>query len=109
MMSAGLTMARFDVYRYRGRESSLVVDVQSNLLSDLMTRVVIPLQLSSLAGLEPITRLMPRISVLGEEYVLKPTDIGAALAKNLRDPIANIEAAHRDDVTRALDFLFQGF
>ena len=49
-------MARFDVYRYSGREVDLVVEVQADLLSGLNTYVVIPLVRVSQVGKEYLPR-----------------------------------------------------
>lgn len=102
-------MARFDVYRVAPGGSRLVVDVQASILSDLATRVVVPLGLLETQRREPLPRLRPLIAVLGETYILQTMEIAPLPAAALRTPVANIEAEHRDDIARALDFLFQGF
>jgi toxin CcdB len=102
-------MPRFDVYELEGRFAPLVVDVQADLLSGLGTRVVVPLTVPSETSDLPLRRLKPLIDIGGVAYLFQAPDIGAMLAKDLRNPIANVEARHRDDITRALDFLFQGF
>lgn len=102
-------MARFDVYKYASKIAPLVVDVQAGLLSDLHTCVVIPLVPLKKARKETLPRLKPVIRVRREEYVLITTDIGTLTKKSLGNPVANIEDTHRQDITDALDFLFQGF
>lgn len=102
-------MARFDVYRGLSRDKPFVVDVQSNILRVLSTRVVVPLGRLTPDSDEFLPRLKPKITVAGSDFMFLATDIAVIPAGRLRDPIANIEAHHRDDITRALDFLFQGF
>jgi toxin CcdB len=103
-------VARFDVHRTGLRRAPLVVDVQSDLIVDFASRVVIPLLAAPegksdqyLPGLKPI------ITIEREAYVLMTTDLAGMPKSQLGPVIANIEADHRDAVTEALDFLFYGF
>jgi toxin CcdB len=102
-------MARFDVFRLGGSGALLVVEVQATLLSDLSTRVVVPLALQTSAQIPPIARLNPVLDIAGKTYLFMPTDIAVLPSALLRAPVANIESVYRDAVTAALDFLFQGF
>jgi toxin CcdB len=102
-------MARFDVYRLPGRLALLVVDVQADLLSDLMSRVVVPLEPKSSARPERLPRLEPEFRIAGKDYIFKPTDIAVLPSNVLRKPVANVEADYRNEVVAALDFLFFGF
>jgi len=56
-----------------------------------------------------LPRLKPIFEIAGKDYIFESTDIAMLPASVLRDPIANLEVSHRDDITAALDFLFQGF
>jgi len=102
-------MARFDVYRFASKAAPLVVDVQADLLSDLASRVVVPLAPENKAKREALPRLKPLIRVGDGAYVFMTTDIGVLPKGRLGAHVANIEDAHRDEITAALDFLFQGF
>ena len=102
-------MARFDVYSLGRRFAPLVVDVQANMLSAIATRVVVPLTDATELVELPLPRLKPLIEIDGVRYLFQAPDIGAILARNLKNPIANVENQYRGDITRALDFLFQGF
>ncbi len=102
-------MARFDVYEYGSKSVPLVLDVQADLLSDLSTCVVVPLVPETKARKEAVPKLKPVIQVDGKNYILITTDIAAITRKSLGEAVANIEDNHRQDVTDALDFLFQGF
>lgn len=58
-------MARFDVYRPVGRPANWLVDVQSSLLSDLDSRVGIPLVPAQSGRHDAIDRLMPVLTIDG--------------------------------------------
>ena len=67
-------MARFDVYRHpRGR--GCLLDVQSNVISALKTRVVIPLLPPSDVP-QPIPHLHPQLLVGGERLLLATQLLG---------------------------------
>jgi toxin CcdB len=100
-------MARFDVYQY-SNAVPLVLDVQAKLLSDLKTRVVVPLLPYSQAKKEELPRLKPVLTVKGKEYVMMTTDIGTLKVSDLGKVIANLEE-ERYAIIGAIDFLFQGF
>jgi len=102
-------VARFDVYRFANKAAPFVVDVQADLLSDLASRVVVPLAPVACFAKEELPRLKPRITIDGNEYILMTTDIGVLAKAQLGLPVTNIETSHRDDITAALDFLLQGF
>ena len=102
-------MACFDVYRLPGRSPIHVVDMQADLLSDLATRVVVPLAPASAGRREDIPRLNPVVAIGGKDYFFKPTEIATLPRALLRDRVANLESAHRNDVIAAMDFLLQGF
>ncbi len=87
----------------------MVVDVQADLLSDLASRVVVPLVPEQKAKHEKLPQLKPLIRVGDADYVLMTTDIGVLPKSQLGAHVTNIEDKHRDDITAALDFLFQGF
>jgi len=100
-------MARFDVYKYSAAIPYLV-DVQANLLSDLKTRVVIPLLSHTQAKKEVLPRLKPIIKIHGKDYVLMTTDIGTLKVSDLGTPAENIQD-QRQAITEAIDFLMAGF
>ena len=101
-------MARFDVYTFSRGAVPFVIDVQADLLSDLKTRVVIPLVLEAKAKKEILPRLKPVLQVQGKNYILMTTDIGTIRTNDLGDVIVNLKN-YRQEITEAVDFLFQGF
>ncbi len=100
-------MAQFDIYKNpRGGLYPFVVDVQTDLLGSLATRIVVPLIALKKYG-KPITRLHPTTSIAGVEYVLKFHDLAAIPATALVKPVASL-AHRRADLIGALDLLFTG-
>lgn len=100
-------MARFDVYALGGRSARFVVDLQSDVLSELTTRVVAPLfPADKLAG--PATQLNPLVEIDGQEFVLFAQLLATVPKSDLKRPIASI-ADQQDEFSRALDLLFTGF
>ena len=102
-------MARFDVYEYKSKSVPFVLDVQADILSDLMTCIVVPLVPEFTARNEIASKLKPVIQIREENYILMTTDIAAIKRKSLGKFVINIEKNHRADIIEAIDFLFQGF
>ena len=99
-------MARFDLYR-RPDGSGFLVDVQSDHLYRLPTRMVIPL-LPRGEELPPIRDLNPLIPVAEETWVLMPQYMAAVHRRELGPPLGNL-LDQADDITRALNILLTGF
>jgi toxin CcdB len=97
-------MARFDLYR---AEVGLLVDVQTNFLDGLTTRLVVPLYLLQDAP-RPAGRLNPILDVDGQLYALQPQLMGAVWRNELGQPIDNL-LRHYDRIVAALDMIFLGF
>jgi toxin CcdB len=102
-------MARFDVYKFDSKSVPLLVDVQTNLLADLSSCVVVPLLPEATAKEEALPRLKPLIQVDGKNYILVTTDIGTVAKSSLGECVTNLEDSNRQTIIEALDFLFQGF
>lgn len=99
-------MARFHVHRI-GNDGSLALDVQSDLLDGLTTRVVVPLApVGHVSTLMP--RLNPRLVIDGQTFALLTHFITTVHVSAIGPSIADL--SHRsDEITAATDFLFQGF
>jgi len=99
-------MARFDVYAVDG-VSGYLVDVQSDLLSALNTRVAIPL--TPLTEAPPPGRRMNRVfDIDGVAHALVTQYLAAVPRSILKTAVADL----RDDaaaITDAIDFVMQGF
>lgn len=104
-------MAQFTVYRNKNAHTKgtfpLLLDVQSDLLEDLQTRVVIPLTKTALAK-KPVDRLMPVLKIDDETYVLVTQQLAGIARKDLGAASGSL-AQHRDVILAAVDFLITGF
>jgi toxin CcdB len=99
-------MARYDLFSSIDAEGYLL-DVQTDLLDHLKTRVVIPL-LPAEATPAPIKRLNPIFEIGGLKYVLATHLLSAVPVKELTRREHNL-SKHHDQIVGALDMLFQGF
>lgn len=97
-------MARYDLYRL---DEGYVVDVQSDLLSHLNSRVVVPLLPPDLAPV-PGRRLNPIFSIDGASYVMVTQFMSAMMVADLPEVAGNFDK-HHDEIVAAPDMLFQGF
>lgn len=103
-------MARFDVYRNPRKETArrtpYLLDVQSDFLEDLDTRVVVPLRAASDVE-RPVTRLNPSFEVDGAPVVMDTPQIVGYPRQPLKRPVANLKSKALE-IQNALDFLFAG-
>lgn len=104
-------MAQFDVYENRHPKTRgllpFLLDVQSDLLSDLATTVVIPLCLA--IGGKPLAmaRLMPRLEIKTEYYLALTPQLAGISRKELGAVVDNV-SGYRNEIMGALDFLITG-
>ncbi|MGR3795988.1 CcdB family protein [Vannielia sp. SX4] len=98
-------MARFDIYRGE-TGSTLLLDIQSDLLCGLNTRLVVPLLPADNAP-PPIRYLNPLFEVKGERYLMATQLMAAVPQRILSAPIASLSES-ADEITRATDTLMQG-
>lgn len=100
-------MAQYDVHEWLGGgDVDYVVDVQSDLLSGVVTRVVIPLR-SLESGEKPICVLNPVLNVAAGPYSLSTAELSGVRVTDLGNVVTNVAHAH-DDILAALDLLFTG-
>lgn len=99
-------MPRFTVYRNPDSDGYLL-DVQANILDHLNTRMVVPLLPLSLAP-KPAKTLNPVFGIAGTSVVMVTQFMAAVPASLLKSPESSLEA-NRNEITAALDLLFQGF
>jgi toxin CcdB len=99
-------MARFAVHEMRGG-GRRVVDVQSDFLDWLNTRLVAPLVPIAQIPL-PAKYLNPVLTLPDGEYVLLVQSTAAVRVSDLGNVVADL-SGEPDAITRALDMVFQGF
>ena len=106
-------MARFDVYPNPGNHANTtpyLLEIQSDLLADLETRVVVPLRsLKKFPDVALSDRLTPRLKLNGEEFLLETPKMAAVPKRILRSPATTLSQSQQDKITVALDFLFHGY
>lgn len=104
-------MPQFTVYRNKNPQTRskipFLLDVQSDLLSELNTRVVVPMYLHKTLKTAPMTRLTPEVSFEGKKLVLMTPQLAGISVKDLGDTAGNL-AKVRDNIIGALDMLLTG-
>jgi toxin CcdB len=105
-------MARFEVFRNSGIHAGDVpylLDVQSDLLHSLDTRVVIPLRRCDRFPASRIPqRLTPVFEIEGVSCMLETPKLATVPKRLLKRSVCSL-TAEQAVITGALDFLFQGF
>ncbi len=102
-------MAQFDFYEYAGpnRSVAYLLDVQSNLLQGLATRLVIPLVKLEHFG-PPMKKLNPVFTIEGEEHVLATSEIAGIPIKALGRRAGTLHA-RSPEIKGSIDFLQDGY
>ncbi|GIT89090.1 MULTISPECIES: CcdB family protein [Roseobacter] len=99
-------MPKYDVYPSPSGDGYLL-DVQTDLLSDLNTRVVVPLLPPSKAP-KPATRLNPVFELDGKSVVMVTQFMAAVPTSMLNSAVGKLDEEF-EKVTAAVDMLMQGF
>ena len=105
-------MAQFSVYRNKNPRTKttfpLLVDIQSDVLEPLNTRVVVPLTRSAALTKKPVSHLTPEVSFEGDRYLLMTPQL-AGVNRTELGSLAGSLAEERQTILAALDFLLTGF
>ena len=105
-------MARFDVFRNAGphaREVPFLLDVQSGLLSNMETRIVVPLRrCDKFPAVKIPAELAPIFDIDGIDCMMQTPLLGAVPVGALKRAVASL-APERQRIVAALDFLFEGY
>ncbi len=89
------------------KEFPYLLDVQTHLLRDLKTRVVIPVSKLSSLSAKPISNLCPVIEIKGEKLVLMSQQMAGISISKIGKPIAEL-GHYRSEIISAIDFLITG-
>ncbi|MBT9597062.1 MAG: CcdB family protein [Vitreoscilla sp.] len=104
-------MAQYDIYpnpSARSREQvPYVVDVQSNLLADLRTRLVLPLSRAGATLTQVPHRLAPTFVVEEQVLALQPHLAAGIDARLLRHAVSSL-ADHASELRDAMDAVMSG-
>ncbi len=104
---SAILMARFDLYRMPSGGNGYLLDVQASFLSQLDTRVVVPLLPLDEAP-RPAARLNPRFHIGTDEFTMVTQFLAAVPRSMLHSAVGNL-SDHHSDIVSAIDFLMQGF
>jgi toxin CcdB len=103
-------MAQFDVYENPNPVSRksipYLLDVQTDLLDNLATRVVVPL-VASAAMPRPGHHLNPAFRIGEIMFLMSTAEIAGVSVKSLGKKVCNIKE-QRNEIVAALDFLITG-
>jgi toxin CcdB len=104
-------MPQFDVYRNLNPASRAripyLLDVQSDLLDRLATRVVVPLCKPEVLKEKLAERLNPVFEIEGKKVAMLTPELAGVPMKILGDAIDNL-ANHRNAIVGALDLVVSG-
>jgi toxin CcdB len=105
-------MARYDIYENPGRNRigiPFLVDVQSNVISGLSTRIVIPLRpIAGMGSAVLPADLFPTFDINGSLYFLDTPQLGAITSKELKVKIGSA-LARQPEIQTALDRVFGAY
>ncbi len=104
-------MAQFDVHRNANPATRsripYLLDVQSDLLDPLATRVVVPLCKPEILSGRPAERLNPGFEVEGRKVLMLTPELAGVQRRHLGERVANL-ASERRAIIGALDLLITG-
>lgn len=104
-------MPQFAVYKNRNEATRtrfpLLLDVQSDLLDPLNTRVVVPLSPAALARSRVMEKLTPKLPVAGKDYIMFTPQLASISVREL-GAIVDTVLSERATIISALDLLITG-
>ncbi|MEE2000772.1 CcdB family protein [Alkalimonas sp. MEB108] len=104
-------MAQFFAYKNANpktrQQYPYLLDIQSDLLSELKTTVVIPLSPAEIAAPMSLTRLNPSCTLDGKVFIVRTQDIAGIDRSQLRGQAYDL-TAYRSEVMAAVDFILSG-
>lgn len=104
-------MAQFDLYENRNPATApaipYLLDVQTEFLDALSTRVVVPLLKASLFG-KAATQLNPQFRIDDQAVIMSTAELAGVAVSLLGKKIGSLQG-QRITIIAALDFLFTGF
>ena len=105
-------MPQFGVHRNRNAATRarypLLLDVQSDLLAGIGTRVVVPLVAFASFGDGALTTLTPALTVEGKRYAALTPQLAGIAASELGAVVADV-SGERSAILAALDLLITGY
>ena len=104
-------MAQFDVYLNPNSKTRnifpYIVDIQNSLISDIATRIVVPLGNLEYFKNEKMDLLKPQVEYEDKLLLMLIPQIASMPSKSLKNPIGSL-AHMRNEIIAALDFAITG-
>ena len=104
-------MSQFTVYRNTNPTTKAAIpfllNVQSDLIKDLGTRVAVPLYPVAAMNGKAIHTLTPTFEIEGKQYVMMTPQLAGISKKLLGASVADL-STKRDEIISALDLLITG-
>ena len=104
-------MAQFDVHRNPNAATRaripFLLDVQSDLLDPIATRVVVPLCKPEVLSGKPAERLNPAFEIEGRKLLMLTPELAGVSRKALGERVTNL-TAERAAIIAALDLVLTG-
>ncbi len=101
-------MAQFDVYYNANSDTNeyfpYLLDIQAEILSDLSTRIIVPLAVS----IKPIRHLNPVFEIEGNTFVMMTQELAGIASSVLGAYVCSVKDK-RHDILSAVDFMITGF
>jgi toxin CcdB len=105
-------MPQFTAYQNQNVQTQklfpLLLDVQTDLLDELQTRVVVPLASADKSAAKQISRLTPLLDIDGEDYLMLTPQFAGINKNEFGKAVADLSSS-RTQIVAALDFLVTGF
>lgn len=98
---------QFSLHRMPRIRGGYVVDIQADLLSELKSRIVIPLLREKDAPRATLKALNPTCLVAGTAHVVMTQNLASVSVSELGPPVGSL-TAERDSIIRAVDALLSG-
>ena len=104
-------MPQFDVYKNPSKATQqtfpFILDIQHDYISDIGTRIVLPLGRVQYFRNENLGKLTPTIEYEDDELILLTPQIASMPKSKLQNPVGTLEH-FRTEILAALDFAITG-
>jgi toxin CcdB len=104
-------MTQFTVYKNKNphtrAEVPFLLDIQNDLLSELQTRVVVPLRPATALKGKVLKTLTPLLMIEGESFMILTPQLAGISKSELGAPVAQVHQ-HRAEIIAAIDLLVTG-
>ena len=104
-------MPQFHLYKNSNKTTRktypYLLDIQSNLLSDIRTTIVVPLMPNRLAESYTISKLNPVVQIKNEKFTVMTQNL-SGIDRNILGESVNDLSHYRSEIFAAIDFVLSG-